>query len=108
MAREDRKHDRLEVGIVVNLYSPGSAVPRGRAFIRDVSLGGIGLETVSEFALGDMLNLDFTLPNGNTFKDIEGRIVRLRKDVMTYNIGIRFTKIRFLDKLKIWWFAKRK
>jgi len=107
MAKSDRKYERGCLNILVNIYEPDSTLSVGRGFIRDVSLGGMGIETGAEFKEGNILSLDFTAPNGMRFKNIEGTIVRIKKDVMVYNMGIRFTRIKILDKLKIWWYVKR-
>ena len=57
-------------------------------FINNLSKGGVYIETLSPFRVGQLLSLIFSLPSvQKTFK-ISGNIVRTEQD----GIGVKFTK----------------
>ena len=57
-------------------------------FINNLSKGGVYIETLSPFRVGQLISLIFSLPSmQKTFK-ISGAIVRTEQD----GIGVRFTK----------------
>ena len=76
-------------------------------YSRDLSLGGIFLETKKPYAVGSRLILDFTLPGMEGRLRTEGDVVRVVKPDLealdqTSGMGISFTKIseESLTKLK--------
>jgi len=57
-------------------------------FINNLSKGGVYIDTLSPFSVGQLISLIFTLPSvQKTFK-ISGTIVRTEQD----GIGVKFTK----------------
>ncbi|MEK6647026.1 MAG: PilZ domain-containing protein [Candidatus Firestonebacteria bacterium] len=103
---EKRKHLRISTIILADLY----ALDRfntflGRGCITNVSTSGMQIETKDPITASssDFL-LKFSLPNGTFFDQIRGRIMRVKKDTFTQIYGIRFTRIHWKDKFKIWWF----
>ena len=57
-------------------------------FINNLSKGGVYIETLSPFRVGQLISLIFTLPSvEKTFK-VSGTIVRTEQD----GIGVKFTK----------------
>ena len=108
MAENKRRHRRVDVNIVVNLYEPDSAEPTAQGIIKNLSAGGIGVETRGVFKENNIIQLNFYLPDGTYLRNVEGRIVWLRQKNGSYNLGVRFLDIGIRNKLRIWWYVRKR
>jgi len=108
MVKDQRTHRRVDVNIVVNLYEPDTAEPTARGVIKDVSVGGIGVETRGAFKRDNVIQLNFHLPDGSYLRNIEGRIVWLKHEDGSYEMGVQFTDIGLRNKWKIWKYIRKK
>ena len=83
-ARSDRrKHLRKPCSFEVTLAT-------WRVFtesIRDISVGGVFVETSEAFSVGQHVKLMFSPPGGGEPVEINGQVVRILKD----GIGVKFT-----------------
>jgi uncharacterized protein (TIGR02266 family) len=57
-------------------------------FIHNLSKGGVFIETLAPFRVGQLVSLIFSLPSGQKTFKISGTIVRTEQD----GIGVRFSK----------------
>jgi c-di-GMP-binding flagellar brake protein YcgR len=100
-----RKYRRIKATIMADLFSLPDGMSVGRACITDLSLGGMKIETSEPLKTGDMFLIKFSLPNGQYFDKIRGRIVRTSKESFTFTYGIKFTEISLIDRIKLWLFS---
>jgi len=103
---ERRKKKRLNILIFVDIYDIYSGNTICSGVITNISTGGIQVEIKEEVTKKGEILLGFSLPNGFIFSGIHGIIVRKERDSFAYVYGIKFIKISFKDKVKIWWFMR--
>ncbi len=80
---DKRKHPRKNCGLKVNLKS-GAINDLKRA--RDISLGGIFIETDEEFTVGQEISLSIPFTNQDHYIQVTGKVVRIEKG----GVGIQF------------------
>ncbi len=78
-----RKHPRVPVVTVVDYATRNGAY---KDFIRNISAGGVFIETRMPFSVGEEVALTFTLPKQEKHIKIKGKIVRSTDR----GIGVRF------------------
>ena len=81
-----RKHKRKQLPLPVNL---GTEKISSNNFIKDISKGGVFIETGISLSIGEELSLIFKLPNNNKFIKATGLIVRTNE----LGIGIKFKRL---------------
>jgi uncharacterized protein (TIGR02266 family) len=81
--KERRKHERKPFFIVVD-YSAEERVYKD--WIKNISAGGVFIETHMPFSVGQEVSLTFPLPNYQKYIKIIGKVVRI--DLQ--GIGVRF------------------
>ncbi len=86
-----RKHERTPSNVTAMFTS---SVCFGEEYIRDISLGGVFIETTEHFEIGQSLKLAIPVMNEERYINVTGKIVR----VSPAGIGIEFEKI--LEKSK--------
>jgi len=88
---EKRQHPRVEVSTSINFSVIIPSIDTGVS--KDISQGGLSLETKLKLALGTILRLEFDLP-GDKPEHIEalGRVMWQR----TVSEGMFFTGVKFL------------
>ena len=69
--------------------------------INNVSLGGVSLETQSQFEMGMTFKVSFTLPNGQEFKNLIGKVMWISKNPEKNFVGVRFTRFDLFDRIKL-------
>lgn len=74
---------------------------------KDVSFGGIGLETAKELKLGDKISFGLQLPKGRKLELIEGKVKWIKKNEKNYTVGIQFEKLSMVDKFSLIAFLDR-
>ncbi len=82
---EKRGDERIPCLISVD-YSTKDRVYRD--FIQDLSNGGVFIESIDAFSLGQEVAMTFSLPNSQSHFKIAGEVVRNEKK----GIGVKFTK----------------
>ena len=92
-SKEKRKHERKPFFIVVD-YSTEERVYKD--WIKNISAGGVFIETHMPFSVGQDVSLTFPLPNYQKYIKIIGEVVRI--DLQ--GIGVRF-KMANQDQEKI-------
>jgi Tfp pilus assembly protein PilZ len=102
--RNQRKFDRKPAELPVTVRAAGSKVQGGILLDSlDVSEGGAFLRSQLLFEVGEVLNLEFPLPNGQLVK-AQGRVVRVSrtrdKDGVA-GMGIEFTRLAMNDRRAI-------
>ena len=80
-----RKHTRRAWKVAVE-YSTGDRVMRD--YIKDISSGGVFIETKMPLAVGQELNLKFPLPNYRKLVKVAGEIIWTSPE----GIGVKFKK----------------
>ncbi len=81
-----RKHKRKQLLLPVNLATEKIS---SNDFIKDISNGGVFIETGISFSIGEELSLIFKLPNNNKFIKATGMIVRTNE----HGIGVKFKRL---------------
>lgn len=81
--KRQRKHERKPFRTTLD-YATG----RGsyRDFIRDISVGGVYIETSTSFSVGEEISMTLLLPEHEKKIKIQGEIVRIEKQ----GIGVKF------------------
>ena len=97
---ERRKHPRVEVNVLLDLYVFGSLKSQGRGCITDLSLGGLRLETESDFEVHTPLDLRLPLSEEIPL-DFVGEIVWKRPGTPGHIYGVKFTDLGFGEKRRL-------
>ena len=97
---EKRKHPRVEVGIMMDIYTRGRFTKLGPGYIKNLSLGGMCIETPADFVVGIPLNLRIALTKSSPF-DILGKVVWKQEYPPRFVYGIKFVEMDFGVKHKI-------
>ena len=84
--RDKRKHTRKHFFMVVD-YSAEDRVYKD--YIKDISAGGVFIETPTPFSVGQELSLSFPLPNYQKYVKTTGEVVR----ISPHGIGVRFKMV---------------
>jgi len=82
---EKRRHPRKPCSIVVDYASRDRAF---RDYIRDISSGGVFIETSKEFSIGDEIMMTFSISSKQKPFKFTGQVVRITKK----GIGVKFKK----------------
>jgi|GEM_PF-1849469 hypothetical protein len=83
--KEKRKHPRKPCSIVVDYASRDRAF---RDYIRDISSGGVFIETSKEFSIGDEIMMTFSISSKQKPFKFTGQVVRITNQ----GIGVKFKK----------------
>ena len=81
--KKQREHERKRFPSTLD-YSTESASYRD--FIKDISIGGIFIETSNSFSVGEQISMTILLPEHEKKITIQGEIVRIEKQ----GIGVKF------------------
>jgi len=102
--RDQRKFQRTPTELAVKVRAAGSRVEGGiRLDSTDVSEGGVFLRSDLLFEIGEVLELEITLPEGAVVQ-ATGRVVRAarRRDAESVpGMGIEFTRMAMSDRRAI-------
>ncbi len=96
MSKEQRKHNRVPATIVTQLHTPDSTLSKGKGCVVDLSLGGMGFESESEFDNNTDIFFTMNLPI-----EIQGKIVRIDRKGTLKRYGVKFTKLGDVEKLNL-------
>ncbi len=107
--QEKRLHARLPLKGAPNLPLQVLTIPRGlaRGEGKDVSFGGIKMETAKELKIGDKVSFGLQLPKGRKLELIEGLVKWIKKNKKNYTVGIQFEKLSMVDKFSLIAFLDR-
>ena len=97
---ERRKHPRVEMRVLLDLYVFGALVSQGRGCVTDLSLGGLRLETEIDFEVDTPLNLRFPMSEEIPL-DFMGEIIWKKPGPPGYIYGIKFTDLHFGSKRQL-------
>ena len=89
-----RTEKRLGVNIRISFKSPSELV---KAYIRDLSGGGLFIATGKHLPVGSPVNLEFNLPNGNESIRTKGRVAWTRPNDKKTEPLIPGMGIEFID-----------
>lgn len=91
MAQEwRRKHARISCYIPVLIRVPGKIPQEGWGIIRDISLGGLRLETRYPLVVGETIYTTFSFSQNFSFVNTRSKVLRIGKSGV-YNIcGLEF------------------
>lgn len=97
-----RRYERVPTVVLVDLYTPGSGLSKGRGCVVDISLGGLAIETTLE--LTDGTELVFEIEKG---MPIHGRVVNVRQQLPVNRYGLVYTQLSFWKRLRLWMYVRR-
>ncbi|MFH1353468.1 MAG: PilZ domain-containing protein [bacterium] len=100
-----RKYDRKRETVLLDVYKAGAFEEKSRACLTDISTGGLGFESSSQFNMGDKVNLVFCIKEGKGYV-LEGVIRRVARSAVTYSYGVQFVEMGFFAKLRLKKFVK--
>ncbi|OIO75173.1 MAG: hypothetical protein AUJ85_03880 [Elusimicrobia bacterium CG1_02_37_114] len=94
----ERKYKRASTAILLDMAPVDSLTRKSRGCIVDLSLGGMAVESETDYKMDREILLSINLPIR-----ITGKIVRKEWNTQEnlYNYGIEYTKISFFDKLRL-------
>ncbi|HRY29170.1 MAG TPA: PilZ domain-containing protein [Elusimicrobiota bacterium] len=93
---ERRRFRRIPADMLVELHDVGGQSARGRAQVRNFSMGGMAVEGHVPLRSGETLFLKVNVPI-----EFLGKVVYMRSRGGRMNYGIRFQNIGFFDKLRL-------
>jgi c-di-GMP-binding flagellar brake protein YcgR len=90
--KEKRKHERIPVGITMDIFAKGTAVGKCRGTIADLSMGGMTFKTNAELEHGMVLYLKLNIP-----LEIRGEVTSVKGSSTggLHRYGVRFHKIGY-------------
>ena len=83
LLEKKRKHERKSFLTTIDYSNEKGSY---RDFIKDISLGGLFIETRTSFSIGEIISMTLLLPEYNKKIKIEGEVVRIDKQ----GIGVKF------------------
>jgi len=102
---ERRRSPRKALGCEVTLRNALSGM-EFQGFAKDVSTVGIYVETDGDFVKGDFVNLVFRLPEGTTYVEASGMVVRKEEiGEGKYGLGVEFVEMEEWVLSQIWHFV---
>lgn len=107
MIREKRKYVRIPIIILVDLFTTDSSVPKGRACIVDLSLGGLAVETEVELKKDTELFLRINLPGRPTPLEVFAEVVRQQEMGNVFRYGLRYTQLNIFEKFKLKYYIRK-
>ena len=90
--KKKRKHERKPFLTTLD-YSTDSGSYRD--FIKDISIGGVFIETSTSFSVGKVLSMTFLLPEHEKKIKIQGEIVRIDEK----GIGVKFKTTQVQEEI---------
>ena len=99
--KAQRKHLRIPIVILVDLYLASIMVKRGRGCIVNMSLGGMAIESETEFEKGDELFIVVNLPGAKKPVEFYANILHEEKAGNINHYGLKYVRMKFLQKLKM-------
>jgi len=103
MDKERRAHERVPVVMLgvtfrsINISEPLQIL----GYIKNISLGGMCVETREDIKTESILRLDFVLPDGKEFSDIIGKIVWVKRSENVNLAGVTFIKMGLFQRIKL-------
>src|SRR5438876_3735594 len=90
--KEKRRHERVPVGITMDIFAKGSSVGKCRGTIADLSVGGMTFKTNAELEAGMCLYLKLNIP-----LEIRGEVRHIKGSASggLHRYGVRFHKIGY-------------
>ncbi len=82
---ELRKHERRPCKITA-MYTSGDSF--GEEYVRDISIGGVFIETTETFEIGQKLSMAIPFTNEERYIKVQGKVVRITSS----GIGVEFEK----------------
>ena len=90
--KKKRKHERKPFAAILD-YSTESGSYRD--FIKDISIGGVFIETSTSFSYGEVVSMTFLLPEHEKKIRIQGEIARIDER----GIGVKFKKSQVQEEI---------
>ncbi|MBI3551071.1 MAG: PilZ domain-containing protein [Elusimicrobia bacterium] len=90
--KEKRRHERVPVGITMDIFAKGNTVGKCRGTIADLSVGGMTFKTNAELEQGMCLYLKLNIP-----LEIRGEVTSIKGSAAggLHRYGVRFHKIGY-------------
>jgi hypothetical protein len=107
MMEEKRKHPRVVYTANVDILPTANRRILYKGLIKNISLGGIAVETERDLLVGSEHKVSFFLPDKKNIKAV-GNIVWEYKDKHSNYYGVQFKSLGFFHKLKLKWFISKK
>jgi type IV pilus assembly protein PilZ len=97
MKVENRKHPRIDVWIEVTFKSSRELVT---SYMRNISKGGVFIQTEEPLDLGTVLALTFQLPGQENLIKIKGKVVWYNPagGIQNSGMGVQFTEMPEEDR----------
>lgn len=94
-----RRHQRISVAILIDIYLTESSIPKGRGCIVNISIGGMAIESSTDLGLNTEIFLRVELdPEVFSF---HGQIVRKDSKGPVFHYGVRYKKMSWFEKFKL-------
>ncbi|MEW5693858.1 MAG: PilZ domain-containing protein [Candidatus Hydrogenedentota bacterium] len=101
--RDQRKFKRIPTHLLANLKKTTTQESQitKEIIIKNISAGGVFIETMVPFSVGELVTFDLYLPGDRYKLKIVGVVRWKRIDSLPYGIGVQFVKVATEDKNKI-------
>lgn len=96
MTQERRRSRRIPADVLLELHDVGAHSVRGRAQVRNFSLGGMAVEGGVALRPGETLFLKVNVPI-----EFLGKVVYVKARADRFFYGIQFLHLGFFDKLRL-------
>jgi len=87
---DQRTHNRVSFFVGGDIYRESDGEKIGRVIIRDISYGGLCIETLEPWETGEKAFLDFEIAGRFDFRRIPVVVARSEKTVGSYLTGLNF------------------
>lgn len=95
-----RKYSRIVYTASVDISSVKIHGVTYKGLVKNISMGGLAVETENELAMGDEFRFAFFLSDKHRIK-VLGKIVWEYKDKNSNNYGVQFTRVGFFGRFRL-------
>lgn len=90
MISDQRSHNRVSFFVGGDIYKEAEGEKIGRVIIRDISYGGLCIETLEPWESGQVAYLDFEIAGRFAFRRVPVVVARSTKNGGSYVTGLNF------------------
>lgn len=90
MISDQRSHNRVSFFVAGDIFRHPEGEKIGRVIIRDISFGGLSIETLESWEPGETAYLDFDIAGRFSFRKIPLTVARTARNGGSYVTGLNF------------------
>jgi len=101
MVRLIKRARRIKYQILCQIATSSHPLPVP-VLIRDLSLGGLGIEVGRPLEKNEIINISVFLPLSKKFLNSRALVMRCHKDSIAYTAGLKFIEMKWREKFHFW------